>query len=89
MTTETLHALASELDAAFSGEIIIMTRSERIIELSGGQWVGIQKTDDGPVVLFRDPVTGSTCGVSEDSLTVSAAQARMTEKRVLFGAVNR
>jgi hypothetical protein len=57
---------------------------ERIIELSGALFVGIQKTDEGPLVLFRDPVTMSTCAVFECVLTISAVSARLIAARRRF-----
>jgi hypothetical protein len=80
-----LHSLAEELSAAFKGERIAMSKSERIVELAEAQFVGIQTTDDGPLVLFRDPVTMSTCAVFERVLTVSAVSDRLIAARGRFG----
>jgi hypothetical protein len=34
-----LHSLAEELSQAFTSEVFIMTKSERIVELAGAQWL--------------------------------------------------
>jgi hypothetical protein len=60
-------------------------RSQKIIEISGGQWVGVQQTLDRPIVMFRDPVTGSTLALHEDALTISGVKALMLQSRAQFG----
>jgi hypothetical protein len=61
-------------------------QSQNIIELSGGEWVGVQQTLDRPIVMFRDPATGSTLALYQDSLTVAGVKAQMQESRAQFGA---
>ncbi len=69
-----------------------MTKSERTIELSGAEWVGVQagsRTAGGPLVMFRDPVTGSTLALPDDeALTVQAVIAKMKSSREKFFGVN-
>jgi len=60
---------------------------QRIIELAGAQWVGLQRTDSGILYLFRDPVTGSSCSLPEQGLTVSSVLAKLQAKREQFGVV--
>jgi hypothetical protein len=59
--------------------------NERIIELAAAQWVGVQQSQDGSLVMFRDPVTLSTLALLEEGLTVSGVAARLEASRVLFG----
>jgi hypothetical protein len=61
--------------------------AQRIIELSGAQWIGVQQTDEGPLVLFRDPVTESTLALFEQGLTLAAVQERMLAAHAQFGVV--
>jgi hypothetical protein len=85
MTGAAFHSLAEEMCAAFMGEMMTVSKSERIIELAGAQWVGVQDTDYGPLVMFRDPVTGSTLALPEDSFPVADVVDRMLEARARFG----
>jgi hypothetical protein len=61
--------------------------AQRIIELAGAQWVGVQQTDEGPLVLFRDPITTSTLALFEQGLTLAAVQERMLAAHAKFGVV--
>ena len=61
-----------------------MTKAEQIIELAGGQYVGIQKTDGVPLVLFRDPVSGTCLALRETILAVDAVISKMQEAREVF-----
>jgi hypothetical protein len=72
------------MSKAFMGGIVTVSRSERIVELSGAQFVGIDRNNK-PLVLFRDPVTGSTCALLEEGITVAKVQAKLTAKRAEFG----
>ena len=63
-----------------------MEESKRIIEFADAQWVGIQESNDGPIILFRDPVTMSTIGLFEQGLTVCAVTTRLEATRKVFGA---
>ncbi len=62
-----------------------MTNQKQIIELSGAQYVGIQKTDGEPLVLFRDPISGTGCALTEDALTSEAIVQKLKEARERFG----
>jgi len=64
-----------------------MSESERIIELAEAQWVGVQPSQDGSLVLFRDPVTMSTLALFEEGLTVSGVAARLEATRKVFRVV--
>jgi hypothetical protein len=64
--------------------MVTVTKSERIVELGGAQWVGIQPTDDGPLVMFRDPLTCSTLALFERSLTVTAVENKILASRAHF-----
>jgi hypothetical protein len=86
MTAATLHSLAEEMSAAFNGGTIAMSKSERIVELAEAQWVGVQESDEGPVVLFRDPVTTTCLALFESALTVAGVVAKLEGARKLFGA---
>jgi len=86
MNAAMLHSLVEEMSAAFKGERIAMSKSERIIELAEAQWVGVQPSNDGPIILFRDPVTMSTLALLEQDLTVSGVTARLEASRKVFGA---
>jgi hypothetical protein len=86
MTGDALHSLAEEMSTAFMGEILTMTKSERIIELAGAQWVGVDRNLK-PLVIFRDPITRTTCALPEAGLTVARVQAKLAAKRAEFGGV--
>jgi hypothetical protein len=58
----------------------------RIIGLAAAQWVGVQESEEGPVVLFRDPVTTSCLALFENGLTVAGVTARLEASRKVFGA---
>lgn len=60
--------------------------SERIVELARAQWVGVQPSTDGPIIMFRDPVTMSTLALFEQGLTVAGVTARLEASRKVFGA---
>jgi hypothetical protein len=62
-----------------------MSKSENIIQRAGAQWVGVQESNDGPIILFRDPVTKSTIGLFEEGLTVARVEARIEDTRKVFG----
>jgi hypothetical protein len=59
--------------------------SERIIELAAAHWIGVQSSEDGSLVMFRDPVTMSTLALFEAGLTVSGVLARLEASRKVFG----
>jgi hypothetical protein len=59
--------------------------SRRIIELAEAQWIGVQPSQDGALVLFRDPVILSTLALLEEGLTVAGVLARLEASRELFG----
>jgi hypothetical protein len=71
------------MSKAFMGGITAVTRNERIIELAGAQWVGVDRNLK-PLVMFRDPVTGSTHAVPEEGITVAKVQAKLAAKRAAF-----
>jgi hypothetical protein len=56
-----------------------------IVERAAAQWVGVQPSEDGALVLFRDPVTRSTLALLEDGLTVAGVLARLEASREAFG----
>jgi hypothetical protein len=58
--------------------------SEKIVERAEAQWLGRWSGQ----VLFRDPVTGSSCSLPEATLTVDGILKKLQEKRAEFG-VNR
>ena len=60
--------------------------SKHIIETAGAEWIGVQESSDGRIILFRDPVTMSTIGLFEQGLTVCAVTARLEATRKVFGA---
>jgi hypothetical protein len=64
---------------------VAVSTSERIIELAAAQWVGVQPSNDGPLVLFRDPVTTSTLALFEAGLTVAGVTAKLEAARKVFG----
>lgn len=69
-------------------EAVIATTLKRTIIRAGAQWVGLQSQrhiDDGPLVIFRDPITGSTCSLRAADVTVSAVLAKLKSKRKEFG----
>jgi hypothetical protein len=59
--------------------------SERIVELAAAQWVGVQESQDGPIILFRDPVTTSTLALLERDLSVSGVMEKLDAARKVFG----
>lgn len=59
------------------------SNAEGIVELTDGQWLGMWEGH----VLFRDPVTGSSCSLPEQGLTVSSVTAKLQSKRKEFGLV--
>lgn len=79
-----LHSLAEEMSKVFMDTVVTVTRAERIIELGGAQWVGVDRNLK-PLVLFRDPLTKTTCSLPEDGLTVAAVHAKLESKRAEFG----
>jgi hypothetical protein len=88
MTAETLHTFAADLYAAFSSPAIApKSHVERVIELAGGIWVGIQEGVDRIYVVFTDPVIGSSLMVPVEGITVSTVQAHMVSSRAAFGVV--
>jgi hypothetical protein len=58
---------------------------EHIVELSGAQWVGVQETESGPMILFRDPVCKSCLALFAADLTLANIKAKMAGARVRFG----
>jgi len=78
--------MAEEMSAAFTGGMPTMSKSERIIELAEAQWVGRWDSErDGRLVLFRDPISGSTLALPEEGLTVRSVVAKLESKRKEFG----
>jgi hypothetical protein len=55
------------------------------VALAGALFVGVQPSEDGSLVLFRDPVTGSCLALFEKGLTVGRVLARLEDSRKLFG----
>lgn len=88
MTAATLRSLADEMAEAFMGELVAVSKSERIVELSGAQWLGVDR-NFAPLVMFRDPVTKSTCALPEADLTVTAVLAKLESKRAEFRGMQR
>jgi hypothetical protein len=64
------------------------TVPERIVELSGAQWAGVQETDSGPLVLFTCPITGSTLALPEESLSVAGVLASLESTREKFAVIS-
>lgn len=84
MNGSALRSLADDLSAAFADRVPAVSKEQRIVELAGGQWIGFDRNVRS-WVLFRDPVTHSTCGVLEEGLTVASVQAKLATKRAEFG----
>ena len=62
-------------------------QDEQIVEMAGGQWVGVQKcVGSERLVMFRDPVTGSTCCLPAEEVSVAAVRAKLEMKRAEFRA---
>lgn len=59
------------------------SNEERIVEQADGQWLGRWEGN----ILFRDPVTGSSCSLPEQGLTVCSVTAKLESKRREFGLV--
>lgn len=58
---------------------------KHIIEKAQAQWLGLQESHKGHIVLFRDPVTGSSCALPEKGLTVASVVRKLESKRQEFG----
>jgi hypothetical protein len=56
---------------------------QQIVELAEAQWLGGWCGQ----VLFRDPVTGSSCSLPEATLTVAGIREKLKAKRAEFGVV--
>jgi hypothetical protein len=84
MNAVALHEMAESFAAAFAAEVITVSKPERIIELADAQWVGLWEG----MVLFRDPLTGSTCSLPEETLSVSGVMAKLVSKRAEFGVIS-
>jgi hypothetical protein len=56
--------------------------SQKIVELAEAQWLGRWSGQ----VLFRDPVTGSSCSLPEDTLTIEGVRKKLHAKRAEFAA---
>jgi hypothetical protein len=87
LSDEMLRALADALESAFSAAPVAVPKAQRIVELAGAQWVGVQKSDVGPFIIFRDPVCGSTCMLRERGLSIPGVLAKLESKRAEFGLV--
>lgn len=59
-------------------------KAEQIVIAGGAQWVG----EMGGLVLFRDPVTGSTCSLPQSYISVALVKAKCNSKRREFGVVS-
>jgi hypothetical protein len=57
-----------------------VNRAKRIVELAQAQWMGEWES----MILFRDPVTGSTCSLPQKGLTVDRVLAKLESKREEF-----
>lgn len=53
-----------------------------IVESAGAQWMGVMNET---IVLFRDPVTGSSCSLPLTRISVPLVREKLEEKRKLFG----
>ena len=60
-----------------------LSASQQIVERAKAQWLGRWSGH----VLFRDPVTGSSCSLPEDTLTIDGIRKKLKEKRAEFGMV--
>jgi hypothetical protein len=90
MNAVALHEMAERFERAFTEEVVMTSTAQRIVELAGAQWVGVQPATrplGGPLVMFRDPVTTSTLALPEDGLSLFAVQEKMRESRAKFGVV--
>ena len=81
MNAAALHSLAELMGEAFMHEIVTVTKEERVVELAGAQWLGAWEG----LVLFRDPLTGSTCSSPLAVFSVAAVVAKLESKRKEFG----
>lgn len=59
--------------------------TEMIIAKTEAQWMGRMESPKGRIVLFRDPLTGSSCVLPELGITVAAVVAKLRAKRKEFG----
>jgi hypothetical protein len=80
-----LHTEASDRQS----EVITMTAPQslsipqQMVELAEAQWLGLWSGQ----VLFRDPVTCSSCSLPEATLTVAGIRKKLESKRAEFGLV--
>jgi len=66
--------------------IDIKTREyKRIVKRNGGIYIGIQKNPYGEdLILFNDPLTGSTLGLKVSVVTGDSIQRKIREVRKMF-----
>lgn len=81
MNAAALHSLAEVMGEAFMHDIVTVTKEERVVELAGAQWLGMWEG----FVLFRDPLTCSTCSSPVAGFTVAGVLAKLESKRKEFG----
>jgi hypothetical protein len=62
-----------------------LMKPEIVIEQAQAQWMGRMDTTKGKLVMFRDPLTGSSCALPEEGLTVASVLAKLESKRREFG----
>ena len=70
-----------------AGKPITEAEMRQLVEAAGAQWLGIQPVIQGnqPVVLFRDPQTGSSCGLYISALRdVDDVKYALIRKREQF-----
>ena len=69
----TCHALLHGLDEAFLA---------RIVAAGGGTYVGLQPVRNrGPLILFNDPLTGTTLSVPLSCCSVESIRGRIADSR--------
>jgi hypothetical protein len=56
--------------------------AQQIVEAAGAQWVGIMNQS---LVIFRDPLTRSTCAAPLAGLSIRTVLAKLKLKRKEFG----
>ena len=72
-----MQAVATLLESVSSPEVITAAVAQQITELAGGRWCGVQQTDSDPIMIFCDPITGSSCALPAEGFSVDGVIAAM------------
>lgn len=84
LSLEALREIANSFERAFTEVAPQISREERIVELVGAQWLGRWEGQ----ILFRDPVTGSSCSLPEENFSAAGVLAKLASKRKEFGVIS-